>query len=281
LTGSKKTIDLAVNVIIHLILISALIVTLIPLLTVVITSFRSEADLSRGPFSFPRDIRIFGNYIDAWERGRFGIYLKNSVYLTLVSVIGSLVISTLAGYSFAKLHYPGRDICYYSLLISMMIPFQASMLPLYFILMNLKMLNSLNGVALVQIAGSIGFNVMMMRSFFVSIPESMIEAARLDGCTEPKILFHIILPNTFPAWASLIVFSTLGSWNNLIGPMMFIFSENKYPIPYALYAFQSSFLTRYDLMGAAMFISIIPIFIVYIIFQRNFTTNLLGGAIKG
>jgi raffinose/stachyose/melibiose transport system permease protein len=187
----------------------------------------------------------------------------------------------MAGYSFAKLHYPGRDICFYTLLISMMIPFQSSMLPLYFILMNLKMLNSLNGVALVQIAGSMGFNVMMMRSFFVSIPESMIEAARLDGCTEPKILLHVILPNTFPAWASLIVFVTLGSWNNLLGPMLFIFNENKYPIPYALYAFQASFFTRYDLMSAAMLISIIPIFIVYIIFQRNFTTNLLGGAVKG
>jgi raffinose/stachyose/melibiose transport system permease protein len=279
--ASKKISEFSVSVFIHLVLSIMVIVTLVPFVTIIITAMRAETDLVRGPFSFPRDFKVVENFVEAWQVGRFGLYLNNSFYLMVVTIVGTLFVSTFAGYSFARLDYPGRNVLYYVILVSMMLPFQAVMLPMYFVLKNIKLLNSLNGVALIQITGGLGFSIMMMRSFFISMPLSMIEAARLDGCTETQILFKTILPNTFPAWSSLVVFNALWSWNNLLGPMIFLFSESKYPVPYALYAFQSSFSTRYDLLSAGMLISIVPLFVIYVIFQRKFTTNLLGGAIKG
>ena len=122
---------------------------------------------------------------------------------------------------------------------------------------------------------------MMMRSFFLSIPDSMIEAARLDGCSEMKVLTRIVLPNTFPAWSSLVVITAMGSWNNLLAPMIYIFDQNKYPIPYALYAFQSAHTTDYQLLAAGMMISILPLIIVYVCFQKNFQNGIMAGAVKG
>jgi raffinose/stachyose/melibiose transport system permease protein len=121
----------------------------------------------------------------------------------------------------------------------------------------------------------------MMRSFFVSIPDSMLEAARIDGSSEMRILIQIVFPNTFPAWTSLIVFVAMGSWNNLLAPMIYIFKQEKYPIPYALYAFQSSHTTDYELLAAGMIISIIPVIIVYILFQKSFQSGITTGAVKG
>ena len=213
--------------------------------------------------------------------GHFDRYLLNSIFMMVITVIGTLFVATLAGYSFAKFRYPGKNVLYYTLLLSMMIPFQTIMLPLYFILRASKLLNTLTGVAILGIATGLGFAIMMMRSFFISLPDSLLEAARLDGCSELGVLLRIVMPNTFPAWASLIVFVAMASWNNLLAPMIYIFNEEKYPIPYALYAFQSAHTTSYELLSAGMMISILPIILIYILFQKNFQANLMAGAVKG
>lgn len=280
-TKSQKRNTRIVLILMYAILIFALIYTLIPFVTILITSFRSSQDAVRGPFTWPEEWNIIGNYIEAWNVGNFGRYMSNSLYMMVFTVAGTLIVATLAGYSFAKFRYPGKKILYYILLIGMMIPFQSIMLPLYFTLRAMGMLNSLTGIALLMIGTGEGFAIMMMRSFFMGIPDSMIEAARLDGCTEIKVLTKVILPNTFPAWTSLIVISAMGAWNNLLAPMIYIFDQDKYPIPYALYAFQSSFSTDYQLLAAGMMISIIPIVIVYVLFQNSFQNGLMAGAVKG
>jgi raffinose/stachyose/melibiose transport system permease protein len=278
---SKKRNQIISRILIYALLILALIYTLIPFVTLLITSFRTAKDAVRGPFTWPKEWSIITNYVEAWKVGNFSRYLLNSLYMMVFTVIGTLIVATLAGYSFAKFHYPGKNIIYYVLMIGMMIPFQTIMLPLYFTLRSLKLLNTLTGVALLTIGTGEGFAIMMMRSFFVSIPDSMIEAARLDGCNEIQVLAKVVLPNTYPAWSSLIVITAMGSWNNLLAPMMYIFKQDKYPIPYALYAFQSAHTTDYQLLAAGMMISIIPIVIIYVIFQRNFQSGMMAGAVKG
>lgn len=279
--GNYREYKLLGKIITYLLLVFGTVYTLIPFLTIVITSFRTPQDSVRGPFTWPREWEIIENYFAAWKMGKFELYLFNSLYMMVLTVIGTLLVATLAGYSFAKFRYPGKNLIYYILLLSMMIPFQTIMLPLYFILKNIGLLNSLNGIILLSTATGLGFAVMMMRSFFISLPDSLLEAARLDGCNELGVLFRIVMPNTFPAWSSLIVFVAMGSWNNLLAPMIYIFTEEKYPIPYALYTFQSSHSTTYELLSAAMMISIIPLVIIYIIFQKNFQSNLMAGAVKG
>ena len=265
----------------YLVLIIALIYTLLPFFTILITSFRTPKDAVRGPFTWPHEWRIIENYIEAWQIGKFDQYLLNSLFMMVFTILGTLVVATLAGYSFAKFRYPGRNFFYCLVLIGMMIPFQTIMLPLYFTLKSMGMLNSLTGIVLLTIGTGEGFAIMMMRSFFLSIPDSMIEAARLDGCSEIKVLTRIILPNTFPAWSSLVVITAMGSWNNLLAPMIYIFDQNKYPIPYALYAFQSAHTTDYQLLAAGMMISILPLIVVYVVFQKNFQNGIMAGAVKG
>ena len=279
--NSKSLNKRIVTVITYFVLIVALIYTLLPFMTIVITSFRTAKDAVRGPFTWPEEWSIAENYIEAWKIGRFSHYLLNSLYMMVFTVFGTLFVATLAGYSFAKFRYPGRNAFYYLLLIGMMVPFQTIMLPLYFTMKSMGLLNSLSGIALLSIGTGEGFAIMMMRSFFVSIPDSMIEAARLDGCSEFQVLLRVVLPNTFPAWSSLIVITAMGSWNNLLAPMIYIFVQNKYPVPYALYAFQSAHTTDYQLLAAGMMISILPIVIVYIMFQSSFQNGIMAGAVKG
>lgn len=269
------------KIVLYAFLIVMVIYTLIPFFTIILTSFRTTKDSVRGPFTLPQEWDFIGNYAEAWEMGNFSTYLFNSIYMMIFTVALTLVVATLAGYSFAKFKYPGKNVLYYILIFSMMIPFQTIMLPEYFVLRKLGLLNSLTGVAIVMTATGIGFAVMMMRSFFVGIPDSMIEAARIDGCGELKILTSIILPNTYPAWSSLIIFVALGAWNNLLAPMIYIVAEEKYPIPYAMYAFQDSHGTSYGLMSAAMMISVLPIAILYLCFAKRFQANIMAGSVKG
>lgn len=278
---SMKTNKRIMSVLMYTVLILVLIYTLIPFVTILLTSFRTAKDAVRGPFTWPKAWSIVSNYIEAWKVGNFSLYLWNSVYMMVLTVIGTLIVATFAGYSFAKFRYPGKNVFYYVLLLGMMIPFQTIMLPLYFTLKSMGLLNSLNGIVLLSIGTGEGFAIMMMRSFFISIPDSMIEAARLDGCSEVKVLTKVVLPNTFPAWSSLIVITAMGSWNNLLAPMVYIFKQEKYPVPYALYAFQAAHTTDYQLLAAGMMISIIPIIIVYVLFQRSFQNGIMAGAVKG
>lgn len=279
--SSRSRNRVVLKIVTYTVLIIALVYTMIPFLTILLTSFRTAKDAVRGPFTWPRQWDIINNYMEAWKIGKFSHYLANSLYMMVFTVAGTLAVATLAGYSFAKFRYPGRNFFYYILLIGMMIPFQTIMLPLYFTLKSMGLLNTLSGIALLSIGTGEGFAIMMMRSFFVSIPDSMLEAARLDGCSEVKVLTRVVLPNTYPAWSSLVVITAMGSWNNLLAPMIYIFKQEKYPIPYALYAFQSAHTTDYQLLAAGMMISIIPIIIVYVIFQRSFQNGIMAGAVKG
>ena len=223
---SKSRNKLILKIVTYTVLIIALVYTLIPFLTIILTSFRTAKDAVRGPFTWPRQWDIINNYMEAWKIGKFSHYLLNSLYMMVFTVIGTLAVATLAGYSFAKFRYPGRNLIYYILLIGMMIPFQTIMLPLYFTLKSMGLLNTLTGISLLSIGTGEGFAIMMMRSFFVSIPDSMLEAARLDGCSEIKVLTKVVLPNTYPAWSSLVVITAMGSWNNLLAPMIYIFKIN-------------------------------------------------------
>lgn len=220
----------APRVVLSLVLAAVAAYALIPFLTIIITSIRTEPDLARGPFTLPREITVLENYKRAWVDGRFSVYLKNSLFILVPSVLGNLAIVTFAGYSFAKMRYPGRKLFFGLLMLSMMVPFQSIMIPLYLIMARLQLLNKLAGIILLQI-GNVGFGVFMMRSFYVTIPNDLLEAARLDGCGEIKALLSVVFPLTFPAWSSLIVFNSLWSWNNLLAPMLFLYRETLFPFP--------------------------------------------------
>jgi len=266
---------------IYIVLIIVAIYTLIPVVAVVTTSVRSEADLAQGPFSLPKEMRILENFKSAWIDGKFNVYFKNSIFITIPTVILVVALSTLAGYSFAKIHFPGANIVFSFMLIGMMIPFQAVMIPLYFLMKNLHLLDTTLGVILIITATSLSFGAFMMRAFFRGLPNELIEAAKLDGCTDLQTFWNVMLPLTIPAWISLIIFQAIWTWNNLLIPLLFLYNDKMRPLPLALYNFQDRYSTMYTLVAAAVMITILPLVVLFILLQRKFVTSITMGAIKG
>jgi ABC-type glycerol-3-phosphate transport system permease component len=265
----------------YLVLILVTIYTLIPLVTMVMTSVRSSADLYQGPFSIPREFQLLENFRKAWVVGKFGIYVKNSFIITIPTVALVLCLTTLSGYAFAKIRFPLRDFFFYLILLGMMVPFQATMIPLYFLLNSFHILNTHLAVILPLGIGGLPFGTFMMRSFFKGLSDELIESSKLDGCGELQTFTHIMLPLTYPAWVSLIIFQSMWTWNNFLVPLLFIYDDKLRPIPLGLMFFQDRYTTDYTLVAAAVIISMIPLVVLFLFLQRKFTSSITLGAVKG
>jgi len=276
-----NTSRLLSRLVIYAVLILTAIYALLPVATIIMTSIRSEADLRQGPFTFPKNIQLVKNFTTAWIDGKFRVYFKNSIILTIPTVILVVIVSTLAGYSFAKLKFWGSTVLFYAMLVGMMIPFQAVMIPLYFLLGRLKILNTHFGVILVISAFTCSFGTFMMRAFFKGLPDELIEAAKIDSCNDFQTFYYVMLPLTFPAWISLIIFTSMWTWNNFLIPLLFIYDESQRPLTTALMSFQDRYTTRYTLIAAAVLMTIAPLAVLFVLLQKKFISSITMGAVKG
>ena len=276
-TSGRRAVS---RILTYLVLIAAALVTLVPLGAVFLTAIRPQVGVLLGPFSLPDEISL-QNFYRAWVTGRFSEYFTNSMIITVSTVAIVLTISSFAGYSFAKIRFPFRDLFFYVTLIGMMVPFQAIMIPLYFLMDDLRLLDTFWSVILTLSAAGIAFGIFMMRSFFRGLPNELIESARMDGAADLTIFARIMLPLTSPALVALLIFQTMWSWNNFIIPLVFIHDRSMRPIPLALMHFQSQYETNYALLAAAVLIGLSPLLVMYILLQRKVVTGLTMGAIKG
>ncbi|MGQ9622988.1 MAG: carbohydrate ABC transporter permease [Candidatus Caldatribacteriaceae bacterium] len=279
--GRKKKVFSVSRIIVYLFLIGLAAYTLVPLVTIGLTASRSNPDVFRGPFTLPSEFVLFKNLREAWTIGRFGVYMKNSIIITVPTVLIVLFLATFAGYSFAKLRFRARDFLFYLILAGLMLPFQATMIPLYFLLNKFRLINTHWSVIITIASGSLPFGIFMMRSFFMSLPTELIEAARINGCSEIQTLWNVMLPLTFPAWISLIIFQSMWTWNNFIVPFLFINDTSLRPITLGLMFYQSEYQTNYSLIAAGVLISILPLIVIFTILQRRFTEGIIMGALKG
>jgi len=277
----RQARTLSVRIVIYTFLILAAIYTLIPAVTMVLTALRSPQDLQMGPFTLPREFTVIKNFTQAWVNGRFNIYLKNSIIQTIPSVLIVISFATLAGFSFAKMRFPGRSVLFFVLLGGMMIPFQAVMIPLYFLFNRLHLIDTHAAVFLAIGVLGIPFGTFMMRSFFMSLPNQLLEAARLDGCSDFGAFVRVMLPLTYPAWVSLILFQSMWSWNNFLVPLIFIFTDELRPLPLGLMFYSTRYTTNYTLVAAGVLITIFPLVILYIFLQRKFISSITMGALTG
>ncbi len=255
--------------------------TLIPLVTLVMTAIRASGNLALGPFTLPQRLAPIGNVRAAWIGGRFNEYTLNSVLITVPSVAIVLFLATLAGYAFGKMRFPFRDVLFYLVLVGMMVPFQAVMIPQYFLMNRLRLLNNHWAAILSISALGVPFGIFMMRSFFMGLPNELIESAKLDGATDIQTFRLVMLPLTYPAWASLLVFQTMWSWNNFLVPLLFIYDDSLRPIPLGLMQFQGRYTMDYTLVAAAVLIALLPLVVLYAILQRTFVGGITMGALKG
>jgi ABC-type glycerol-3-phosphate transport system permease component len=259
-------------------------ITLYPMLLVVSTAVRDPLDVTADPFDLFTSIRL-ENLREAWTDGLFGEYLWNTVIATVPTVIATVVLSVVAGYAFARLQFPGRNLLFYLLMFGLMIPFTGIMIPLYYQLRDMQLLDTWWAVILPLTAGATGigvpFGVFLMRSFFQSLPPELAEAAKVDGTSEFGVFRHVMLPLARSGASVLAVFTFIQAWNTFFLPLIYLQGEEHRLLATGLYQFAGGRTAEIELLAAGALITILPVLVVFMLFQRQFIRGLSAGAVKG
>jgi multiple sugar transport system permease protein/raffinose/stachyose/melibiose transport system permease protein len=223
----------------------------------------------------------WSNYATAFVKADFGQYFLNSVIYTLVGVFFVIFISSLAAYAFARLEFWGKNILFYILIATLLIPIPGVFVPLFLLLKSLHLLDTRTGLLLCYISNGLAFAIFLLRGFFDDLPREVEEAALMDGCSRFGIYFRIALPLAKPAIATLVIMNALTIWNEFLLALVVLQDKAKMPIQRGLMVFQGTFVTDYPLLMAGLTIATIPIVIVYLYMQKHIIKGIAAGALKG
>lgn len=266
---------------IYMILIIVSLFMLFPLLAMLSTSLKYEGAVFATPFQWiPSQIK-WENYIGILQKYPIGMYLKNSLLVAVLSTTSNLFLSSLAGYSLAKFHYKGKNLVFAFIIILLLLPGQAIIVPLFMLMSSLSLIDSITAIILPYLTSP--FAIFLMRQYFLSIPDSIIEAARIDGASELQIYFRIILPQAKPVFAALGIFSFMFNWNNFLWPLIVLNSKTNFTIPLGIAMMEGEYSTPYAELMAAATMASLPVLLVYFILQNNFINGMVltGFASKG
>ena len=256
------------------------VIWLMPFLIILTTAVRGQGDLiSRGVFSFPQEFRL-SNFPAAWETGNFSTYFKNSTMLTLVKVPLGLFIASLAAYPLAKLRFRLNTPIFLFFLIGLAIPVHVTLLPLFLLLKNMGIVNTVWSLIPPYVVFALPFQIFVMRGFFRTIPTDLLDAARIDGASEFGAYWRILLPLSLPVLATLAIIDVLATWNELLIALVLISTEDRRTVPVGLLHFKGQFSQSHTELSAAVLIVIVPILIIYVLFQRYLISGLTAGALK-
>ena len=276
--GRARTLSrLAGNLFFYALMSALAFAFIAPLLWMVTASLKPEyLVLSLPPDFFPRHFE-WANYAEVFSV--IPIFLFNSFKLAIISVVGVLFVNSLAGYAFARLPFPGRDVAFSILLATLMVPSIVTLIPLYIIYKNIGWIDTHYPLWVPRVLHSV-FAVFLLRQFFKQIPMELEDAARLDGASNFQIYWRIMLPQVKPALAAVGIFSFLDSWNDLFGPLIFINSIELQTLPVALKLFQGEFFSQTNVLMAGATITIIPVLVIYFVAQRYFIQGIAMTGIK-
>ncbi|MFB5535986.1 carbohydrate ABC transporter permease [Enterococcus faecium] len=259
--------------------ISMLVILLViafPFLWLIISSFKHEKDIISFPPRIFADSYTLDNYIKVWTTIPLLDYIKNTVIFAGGTVITSVFFDSLAGHAFARMRFKGKSVLFYFVLLTMMIPFQVFMIPLFIEVNLLGMLDTYAGLIIPRMTTA--FGIFMMRSFFITLPDSLEEAARIDGLSEFNIFLKIMLPLSKPTLLSLGIFTLMNSWNDLLYPLILTSSSKMRTLPAGLALFTGQNISFYGPVMAGTVISMLPLLVVYIFAQKYFVQ---GTAMSG
>ena len=242
------------------------------------TTLRLTFELYRPPYLAICWDKLTSNYRRLWETVPYNRYFINSIFIATASTLLTLFFCSLAGYAFAKYRFRGKKILFGILLASMMIPFQVLLVPLFNVMYKFEWLNSYKAIIIPFSVGA--FGVFLMRQFIVNIPSELIDAARIDGCSEFGIYYRIILPIIKPALGALTIYSFLGSWNSYLWPLIILRDESKYTLPLGLANLVGVYRQDYGMLMAGTLLSLMPIIILFLAMQREFVQGITLGGVK-
>jgi N-acetylglucosamine transport system permease protein len=258
------------------------LMVIFPFLWMIMTSFKTDPEILFSPWKFP-DTLQWNNFSRAWNEAHISRYFVNSLIVIIPSLTGTLLVSAMTAYVLARFEFPGRRILYYLFMMGLMFPVFLALVPLFFLVQDLHMTATYQGLILVYIAYSLPFTVFFLTGFFRTLPSEVGEAALVDGASHYRIFFNIMLPMAAPGLIAMGIFNVLGQWNQFLLPLVLMPDQNKYVLSQGLafLAIQQGYANDYSALFAAMTITMIPTLIVYVLFQRRLESGLTAGALKG
>lgn len=277
--GSRAAGSKLAQWIIHLLLVLISVSMTLPFLWMISASLKDEIEVFAMPIRWiPEQIR-WANYLEVWQRAPFVIYYRNTVILTFATVITQLITSSLAGYVFARLRFPERDTLFFVYLGTLMVPYMVIMIPQFTIIRILGLYDTLWAVYLIHAFSP--FGTFLFRQFFSTIPFELSDSARIDGCGEFRIYSNIIMPLSRPAIAALTIFFFSFTWNDFLGPLIYLSSDTKKTIQLGLRSFITQYNQEYALLMTAAVIAMLPIMVLYVSLQRYFVEGIAMTGLKG
>ena len=263
----------------YALLVGGAALTAFPLLWMLSASFMPAGEAGTLPPSLVPSAPTLEHYRALFARADMGRYLLNSALVATAVTAVSLVVNALAGYAFAKLHFRGRDRTFRALLGALVIPAQVAMLPLFLEMRALGLVNSYAGVV-VPAAASV-FGIFLVRQFALSIPDSLLEAARIDGATELQVFRTVALPLLRPVLVTLALFTFMGSWNDFMWPLIVLTDDDLYTLPVALATLTRERVQDTEFMMAGAVVTTLPVLVVFLALQRQYVRGIMLGSVKG
>jgi len=270
---------LRASIFVHILLVLGAVVTAFPLLWMVSVSFMSPGEAARFPPPLLPSTPTLENYRQLFAAQSAGRYLFNSTLVATLATVISLVINTLAGYAFAKLRFRWRERLFRGLLGALVIPAQVTMIPLFAMVKELGLVSTYGGVIVPYLASV--FGIFLVRQYASSLPDELLEAARIDGASEARIFWSLVVPLLRPILVTLAILTFLATWNDFMWPLIVLTDQRLYTLPVALAGMSREHVQDSELMMAGAVVTVLPVLALFLALQRHYIAGILAGSVKG
>ena len=275
----KKSSAVLRRVLLYIVLILIAVIMVVPFLWMLSTSLKTQYDAVKIPPVWIPDPPRWENYVKLFTEQPMSQFMLNTIKIVFFVVLGQLFFSSLAAYSFARISFKGRNVVFFFYIATLMVPGQVTMIPTY--LMFAKAGLTDNHLALILPAFFSAFGVFLLRQFFMSLPRELEEAAEIDGCNPFMTYWRIMLPLVVPAMLTLGVFTLMNTWNDYMGPLIYLSSPEKYTMTLGIAYFKGVYTTQWNLVMAGSIVSVVPILIAYLCTQKYFIEGIAFSGVKG
>jgi len=274
------TARLSWKVAVQVILLANAVLVLAPMALMGLSAFKSTREIFQNPFGIPTVWR-FENFARVWVEARFALYFRNSVVVTLASIVVILVFGAMAGYALGRFRFSGNDLLYLYFLSGLMLPIRLGIIPLFILMRNLNLLDTHWALILTYAASGLPSAVFILTGFFRALPTDLDSAARIDGAGEWLIFRRVMLPLVRPALVIAAIYNLIPIWNDFFFPLVFIQSDRLKTLPLGMTTFFGQYYTDWALLFAGLTLAAVPVILLYVMLSQHFIRGLTAGAVKG
>jgi multiple sugar transport system permease protein len=268
------------NILIYFLLIVVALFFILPFVWIISTSLKGDTQIFAIPPVWIPEVFHWENYAKVFERMPFLTYLQNSVFISAVTITGTVLSSSLVAYAFGCLTWPGRNALFIFVIATMMLPMQVTMIPLFVLFKEIGWLNTFKPLTVPAFFGGGAFSIFLLRQFFLTIPKDLLDSARIDGCSEFRIYWSIVLPLAKPALATVAILTFMFTWNDFMGPLIYLSDKMKGTLALGLGMFVGQHVTEWSLLMAASVLMMLPMIAIFFFFQKYFIQGFTMSGLK-